>query len=65
MEALKNFLKSPLVLSIIGLILILASLFDVMGVKLLFFKVKLGFGVIILGIYLIIEAIPGLVEDQS
>lgn len=65
MEALKNFLKSPLVLSIIGLILILASLFDVMGVKLLFFKVKLGFGVALLGIYLIIEAIPGLVEDQS
>ena len=65
MEVIKNFLKSPIVLSIIGIILILSSLFDVMGVKFLFFKVKLGFGVIILGIYLITEAIPNIVEDQS
>jgi hypothetical protein len=64
MEALKSFLKIPLVLSLMSVLLILAALFDVIGVKFLFIKVKLVFGVFMIAVFLILEGISSLKDDD-
>lgn len=64
MDALKSFLKIPLVLSLLSVILILAALFDVIGVKFLFIKIKLVFGVFMIALFLILEGISSLKDDD-
>lgn len=64
MDALKSFLKIPLVLSLLSVILILAALFDVIGVKILFIKIKLVFGVFMIALFLILEGISSLKDDD-
>lgn len=64
MEALKSFLKIPLVLSLMSVILILAALFDVIGIKLLFIKVKLVFAVFIVAIFFILEGIASIKDED-
>ncbi len=63
MEDLNNFLKRSDVLSILGIILILASILDFTGISILFIKIRLSYGLFLLAIFHILKGITQFFEE--
>lgn len=64
MEALKEFLKYPQIPLILGVILIFTAFFEVLGIAIFFLKIKLSFGILILGIYHVIRGISTVLDSD-
>lgn len=65
MDKLKLYLKYSQTLSVLGIVLILTSFFDIAGIPLLFIPLKLTLGVFLLGAYHIVSAVVQLVEPEE
>lgn len=64
MDEFIAFFKQPYVLSIIGVIILLTSVFDVMGISILFIKMKASYGIFLLGIFHFLKGISQMFEDS-
>lgn len=64
MDEFNAFLRQPYVLSILGVIILLTSTFDVMGVSILFLKMKASYGIFLLGIFHFLKGIGQMFEES-
>ncbi|MEK7431974.1 MAG: hypothetical protein AABZ74_02485 [Cyanobacteriota bacterium] len=64
MDALKDFLKYPQIPLTLGVILIITSFLEVMDVTILLVKIKMSFGILILGLYHIIKSISTITDSE-
>lgn len=63
MDGYNAFFRQPYVLSILGVIILLTSTFDVMGVSILFLKMKASYGIFLLGIFHLLKGIGQMFEE--
>lgn len=64
MDQLKEFLKYPQIPLTLGVILIFTAFFEVLAVAIFFLKIKLSFGILILGIYHLIRGISTVLDSD-
>ncbi|MFN8671174.1 MAG: hypothetical protein U0457_03710 [Candidatus Sericytochromatia bacterium] len=57
MESLKEFFKYPQVPLTLGVILLCTAFLEVINVSIFFIKIKMSFGIILLGFYHILKGI--------
>ena len=64
MDEFNAFFRQPYVLSILGVIILLTSTFDVMGVSILFLKMKASYGIFLLGLFHFLKGIGQMFEES-
>ncbi len=65
MDKFKAFLNHTQVISVVGVILILSAVLDVTGSSFLFFKLRLPFGLAVVGLYHILTGIVQVLEPDE